>query len=64
MILFRWSAHGGTCFPKDINSLFNQMKKSKVKSFIVKAAKERNEKHDRPSKDWEKNKGRAKLRLT
>jgi UDPglucose 6-dehydrogenase len=51
--------YGGTCLPKDVNSLFHQMKKSKVKSFIVKAVKQRNENHDRPSKDWEQSKGRA-----
>tara|TARA_Y100001937_G_scaffold109591_1_gene154410 strand:+ start:34460 stop:35314 length:855 start_codon:yes stop_codon:yes gene_type:complete len=51
--------YGGTCFPKDVNSLVFQMKKSKVKNYILKATKERNEKHDRPDKDWENGKGRA-----
>ncbi len=50
---------GGTCFPKDISSLVSQMQKSKVKTMVLKASKERNEKLDRPQKDWEKDKGRA-----
>lgn len=50
---------GGTCFPKDMHSLKFQMRLSEVNSFIIDAAIERNEKLDRPEKDWLKNKGRA-----
>ena len=50
---------GGTCFPKDMNSLNYEMGKEKMTSFIIKSAIERNEKVDRNEKDWENNKGRA-----
>jgi len=50
---------GGTCFPKDVSSMLAQMKKSKVQTMVLKAAKNRNEKVDRPKKDWEEDKGRA-----
>ena len=50
---------GGTCFPKDVSSMLAQMKKSKVQTMVLKAAKNRNEKVDRPEKDWEEDKGRA-----
>lgn len=50
---------GGTCFPKDMNSLLYQMKLVGLNGYIVKAAIERNEKLDRPEKDWELNRGRA-----
>ena len=36
-----------------------QMKKSKTKVTILKACQKRNEKIDRPEKDWEDDKGRA-----
>jgi len=50
---------GGTCFPKDTNGLLSDMKKNNVNSFILNAAIERNETHDRPEKDWSLDKGRA-----
>ena len=50
---------GGTCFPKDMNSLNYEMKKENMKSFIIKSAIERNEKIDRNEKDWKYNKGRS-----
>jgi len=46
---------GGTCFPKDTNSLLHQMKNS----LVLKAVVERNQKVDRPEHDWESDKGRA-----
>tara|TARA_R100000008_G_C3563801_1_gene157876 strand:- start:210 stop:1139 length:930 start_codon:yes stop_codon:yes gene_type:complete len=51
--------YGGTCFPKDVSSLLHQMKTSKVKTMVLKSAQVRNEKIDRPEKDWEQEKGRA-----
>ena len=50
---------GGTCFPKDTNGLLFDMKKNNLNSYILEAAIERNETHDRPQKDWAKDKGRA-----
>jgi UDPglucose 6-dehydrogenase len=46
---------GGTCFPKDTNSMVFQMKSS----VLLKAVVERNENVDRPEHDWELDKGRA-----
>jgi UDPglucose 6-dehydrogenase len=50
--------YGGTCFPKDINSLLNQIQ-SVSNSHIINAAVYRNEIIDRPEKDWKEDKGRA-----
>tara|TARA_R110000765_G_scaffold35434_6_gene79713 strand:- start:445 stop:1146 length:702 start_codon:yes stop_codon:yes gene_type:complete len=55
----RKRGYGGTCFPKDVASLLNQMKKSKVQTMVLKASQNRNEKIDRPEKDWTEDKGRA-----
>jgi hypothetical protein len=35
------------------------MKKSKVQTMVLKASQNRNEKIDRPEKDWTEDKGRA-----
>ena len=51
--------YGGTCFPKDINSLLCEMKRSGMKSYVIEAVVERNEKVDRPENDWKLDKGRA-----
>lgn len=51
--------YGGTCFPKDTNSLLHQMKQSGMKSYILEATIKRNEEKDRPEHDWKSNKGRA-----
>ncbi len=51
--------YGGTCFPKDTNSLYFQMKEKKIDSYIIKANIERNENVDRPAQDWKLNKNRA-----
>ena len=50
---------GGTCFPKDINSLVYQMYNKQLIPSIMGAAKYRNENLDRPEQDWMENEGRA-----
>jgi len=50
---------GGTCFPKDAASLKCEMQKCGMKPYIMEAIIERNEKIDRPEKDWANDKGRA-----
>jgi UDPglucose 6-dehydrogenase len=50
---------GGTCFPKDLNSLYFQMSEEGMESYILEAAKARNVQVDRPEQDWNSSKGRA-----
>jgi len=50
---------GGTCFPKDTNSLRYEMKKSGVEPIVLSSVISRNEKIDRPEQDWLQSKGRA-----
>ena len=50
---------GGTCFPKDLNSLIYQMEQSNVYPMILSAANDQNNKVDRPERDWEDDRGRA-----
>ena len=50
---------GGTCFPKDTNALARFAKDSKIPTPILDAVIKRNEKIDRPEKDWLADKGRA-----
>lgn len=50
---------GGTCFPKDISSLQNQMKDNNVKSPIIDAVIMRNNTIDRIEQDWKSDEGRA-----
>ena len=50
---------GGTCFPKDLNSLIYQMNDNQLIASVMGAAKYRNENLDRPEQDWKENKGRA-----
>ena len=50
---------GGTCFPKDTNSLRYEIRKTGIEPYIMNAIIERNNTIDRPEKDWNKNKGRA-----
>ena len=52
---------GGTCFPKDTNSLKYEMEQIGIKPYILTAIKERNEIIDRPDKDWLNDKGRASI---
>ena len=51
--------YGGTCFPKDTNSLYFQMKEKNLDSYIIKATVERNEIVDRSQHDWKSNINRA-----
>jgi UDPglucose 6-dehydrogenase len=50
---------GGTCFPKDSASLKYEMTNVGMKPYIMEAIIERNEKVDRPEKDWKTDIGRA-----
>ena len=50
---------GGTCFPKDINSLLHQMDTIAMDSYIIQAVIKRNEEQDRAEQDWKLNRGRA-----
>ena len=50
---------GGTCFPKDTNSLRHEIQKVGNISYVINGAIQRNEKLDRKEKDWNSNKGRA-----
>ena len=50
---------GGTCFPKDINSFLYQMQNMGLPATVIESVIFRNEKIDRPEKDWSSNKGRA-----
>lgn len=50
---------GGTCLPKDLNSMIYQMEGSGVVAPILNAVKRRNVEVDRVAKDWEDDVGRA-----
>jgi len=50
---------GGTCFPKDMESLRYQLSNAGLDPKIIKSCILRNKRLDRPEKDWEKSKGRA-----
>lgn len=50
---------GGTCFPKDLNSLIYQMDKVNVNYPLLYSVKKRNEEIDRTEKEWSNDKGRA-----
>ena len=51
--------YGGTCFPKDTNSLKYEMENIGMKSYIINSIIDRNENVDRKEKDWTEDKGRA-----
>jgi UDPglucose 6-dehydrogenase len=51
--------YGGTCFPKDTNSMVHEMNRTDTSCHILKSVVERNETIDRPNKDWFLNTGRA-----
>lgn len=52
--------YGGTCLPKDINALLYDMERRKnIRSYILDACVERNEKVDRSEKDWLQDTGRT-----
>jgi len=44
--------YGGTCFPKDTNSLYSQLIYNNIDSYILQANLDRNENCDRPERDW------------
>ena len=44
---------GGSCLPKDINSVIDICSKNNVKSYVLKAAWDRNINKDRKERDWE-----------
>ena len=50
---------GGTCLPKDLNSMIYQMTKSGLEAPILKAVKRRNNDIDRCERDWEDDVGRT-----
>ena len=54
---------GGTCFPKDTNSLKYEMEKVNMNPYILNAIKERNEMVDRVEKDWNSDEGRAVIKI-
>jgi len=49
---------GGSCFPKDVNALIQEMKKEDVNADVLRAIWHKNLKV-RPERDWEQLKGRA-----
>ena len=56
--------YGGTCFPKDTTSMKYEMEKVGVKPYILSAMKKRNEKIDRPEKDWKNDEGRSVVKIS
>jgi len=50
---------GGTCFPKDVNSLRSQMKEVGAQHCVVDAVIHRNDNIDRCEKDWMRDVGRT-----
>lgn len=54
--------YGGTCFPKDIHSLYHQINHNKIDSYIIQSVIERNEKKDRIEKDWMQDINRTNIR--
>jgi nucleotide sugar dehydrogenase len=51
--------YGGSCFPKDINSLIDIFSDNKIESYILTSSWARNKNLDRTESDWEELKGRA-----
>jgi UDP-glucuronate decarboxylase len=54
--------YGGTCFPKDTNSLYYQFANHGLKSNILEANLFRNETVDRPERDWLGDIGRTNVK--
>lgn len=52
---------GGTCLPKDCNSLFHQMNDIGMKSYIIKNVLARNDEVDRKNADWKNDIGRTTI---
>ncbi len=53
--------YGGTCFPKDTNSMYYQMVGNGIDTHIFEANLHRNEIIDRPQRDWLSDKGRTNV---
>ena len=53
--------YGGTCFPKDTNSMYYQMVGHGIDTHIFEANLYRNEIIDRPERDWLRDKGRTNI---
>lgn len=54
--------YGGTCFPKDIHSLYHQLNENNINSFIIQSVIDRNENVDRIEKDWMNDINRTNVR--
>ena len=54
--------YGGTCFPKDTLSLYNQLVKNNIHSYILQSSLDRNENVDRPERDWLKDVNRTNVK--
>jgi UDP-glucuronate decarboxylase len=54
--------YGGTCFPKDTNSMYYQLVENNVDTHIFEANLYRNEIIDRPERDWLADKGRTNVK--
>ena len=48
---------GGTCFPKDINSLRQEMSKKNIEPIVLNSVIRRNKEIDRPNDTQEKGRG-------
>jgi UDP-glucuronate decarboxylase len=53
--------YGGTCFPKDTNSMYYQMVENGIDTYLFEANLYRNENIDRPERDWLSDKGRTNI---
>lgn len=54
--------YGGTCFPKDTNSLYSQLIQNNIDSYIIQANLDRNENVDRVERDWLKDLNRTNVK--
>ena len=50
---------GGSCFPKDLNSIINTFKRNNIHSYVLNSVWERNIEEDRTDQDWNELKGRV-----
>lgn len=53
---------GGTCFPKDMNELYDCYQSNNIKSYILQSTLYRNECVDNPHREWLNDKGRVIIR--
>ena len=54
--------YGGTCFPKDTLSMYNQLIKNNINSYILQSSLDRNENLDRSERDWLKDVNRTNVK--